>query len=789
MSASPLVASRGLNATFLASIYLTLVAASACLMAAEDKFLPGIFPLLILVAALLAIAYVVEGRWVLSRRTENLLAICIAVGALVWVAWPLLEPPASPLEDSAPPASVLMLYSGPLLLLVMLAKLFRPKQTIDFWVLHTVGMLEVTLACVMATEALFGFLLFVYLTCLLWSLALFYLHREYELAEGRERVRAARGERSTARLSSLRTRVLAPGQACCWAGCVAVVAFAMFLVLPRVGEGNWDPFTLSRGEGSLATGYSHGIDLHRTGRVQVSDEIAFEVYAQDSQGRPKTDLPAEQRWRGAVMDQYDAGRWLSRSYLVPERARRVRQRSLPDFGPTQSFLTFHVNHNALCLFLADPVALPWGPQKLLPAIDDNDVGVPAAAFYADADGTLLPVPELEPGHYRYRQVFMNEAEEDASPPLASGILRDKDYYLQPIPGIREWTSGLLQRLIDAGRISSKDVALLSSGPWVPADRREAIARGLCDYLATSGEFGYSLDLHRQYANMDPTEDFLRYIRQGHCERFASALALMLRSCQIPSRIVVGFRGAEAHKVPAGQGWYIVRQSHAHSWVEAMILREKPGEPRTRHWLTLDPTPSEELPGADGSVVPSGWKELLLSGQGVWRSFVLDYNMDRRRAAATVLTNGVAEIAPVPSLFLWIEEGPGTERFWKEVLPWLIGIACVVVCGYLFCRFWSARVSEPRVAAALAAYARLRSILKRHLRIVPRRTQTPLEFAQAAKQVLRYRLPATDLIDVPEQVVALLYRAKYGDQELDEAQRQDLELRVNELANALNPPNQ
>ena len=40
-------------------------------------------------------------------------------------------------------------------------------------------------------------------------------------------------------------------------------------------------------------------------------------------------------------------------------------------------------------------------------------------------------------------------------------------------------------------------------------------------------------------------DFLVNVKQGHCERFASALALMLRSQGIPSRVVVGFRGVIA----------------------------------------------------------------------------------------------------------------------------------------------------------------------------------------------------------------------------------------------------
>ena len=231
--------------------------------------------------------------------------------------------------------------------------------------------------------------------------------------------------------------------------------------------------------------------------------------------------------------------------------------------------------------------------------------------------------------------------------------------------------------------------------------------------------------------------------------------------------------------------HLVRQNHAHSWVEALIARQQPGGPRTRHWLSLDPTPSEELAGADDSMVSAGWKELLLGGRGVWRSFVLDYNTDRRSEAASLLTNGVAEIAPVPPLFLWIEEGPRTRQFWQRLLPWLIGAGCMVVCGYLLRRLWPTRcVREPAVAAALAAYDRLRAILKQHLRIAPRRTQTPLEFAYAAQQILRYRLPSAELVALPERIVNVLYRVEYGAQTPNEGERQGLEIRLTELAAAL-----
>jgi len=53
-------------------------------------------------------------------------------------------------------------------------------------------------------------------------------------------------------------------------------------------------------------------------------------------------------------------------------------------------------------------------------------------------------------------------------------------------------------------------------------------------------------------------DFLLNVKQGHCERFAGALALMLRSQGVQARVVAGFRGAE-HK---GDGQYVIRQNFA-----------------------------------------------------------------------------------------------------------------------------------------------------------------------------------------------------------------------------------
>ena len=53
----------------------------------------------------------------------------------------------------------------------------------------------------------------------------------------------------------------------------------------------------------------------------------------------------------------------------------------------------------------------------------------------------------------------------------------------------------------------------------------ARARALEAYLRESGQFGYTLQMNVVDPSLDPVEDFLVNRKEGHCEYFASALAL------------------------------------------------------------------------------------------------------------------------------------------------------------------------------------------------------------------------------------------------------------------------
>lgn len=72
--------------------------------------------------------------------------------------------------------------------------------------------------------------------------------------------------------------------------------------------------------------------------------------------------------------------------------------------------------------------------------------------------------------------------------------------------------------------------------------------------------------------------FLFDTRQGFCEHYASAFAVMMRAAGIPSRVVLGYQGGEIN--PMGQ-YMIVRQADAHAWNEVWLPR--------RGWYRIDPT--------------------------------------------------------------------------------------------------------------------------------------------------------------------------------------------------------
>jgi len=92
---------------------------------------------------------------------------------------------------------------------------------------------------------------------------------------------------------------------------------------------------------------------------------------------------------------------------------------------------------------------------------------------------------------------------------------------------------------------------------------------------------YSLDVDPPPPGQDVVDYFLFTLQKGYCDYYASAMAVMSRAVGLPARIVVGYASGNYN---ADTKQYVVRQRHAHTWVEIYF----PGI----GWIEFEPTGSQ-----------------------------------------------------------------------------------------------------------------------------------------------------------------------------------------------------
>lgn len=134
---------------------------------------------------------------------------------------------------------------------------------------------------------------------------------------------------------------------------------------------------------------------------------------------------------------------------------------------------------------------------------------------------------------------------------------------------------------------------------------ETIATASCDWLREHrryqlpGEPGFARNLG----------EFLIGSGAGHCEYFATALAMLLRLQAVPCRVVGGYL---AHEWDPDSGSVLVRSRHAHAWVEALA--------DDGTWRVLDATPPADVMAARGEAT-SWWDASQRQLEAMWADIV------------------------------------------------------------------------------------------------------------------------------------------------------------------------
>ncbi len=122
----------------------------------------------------------------------------------------------------------------------------------------------------------------------------------------------------------------------------------------------------------------------------------------------------------------------------------------------------------------------------------------------------------------------------------------------------------------------EDIRLLSENITRDARTPYQKVMAIDDYLS---RIPYEEEIQAPPEGTDGVEHFLFTQKSGFCLYYASAMAVMLRSVDVPSRLAVGYLPGDPGE---GVGEYVLRDKHYHAWLQAYF----PGY----GWVDLEVTP-------------------------------------------------------------------------------------------------------------------------------------------------------------------------------------------------------
>ncbi len=749
--------------------YLTLFLASMCAGYSEWDFLKEVSFFTVIVGLLMFVAFYCDGRgFSMSLGNANILGGGIVLMTVLWFGLHYRNPES--LMNTLPWPAGGLPYLVALLMVLVPAKLFRPKHVGDWWALQGLGLSMVAVGGAMTDDALYMVLMALYAIVGVWSLTLFYIRRVSGHVPPPPPFQPVRGLRALFSpqtylpawffVARSRPTVAEPfaglGQptpterlgrshffrSVRWVVVAILITLPLFFLTPRTDGLRWELFSPR-----METGITKStVDLSRTGELMPNPKPAFSVKVTNPDGSPGQ-IPEDKRFRVSSHSSYfyPKGMWnrtgLGHLYPIPPEGRGVwppvNEVQPQIFGPDAIVLEFELEPDTFGTPFADPVYhIPGQPAPIF-YIRDNRY-----EFATALNNGAFRIPNYDATDGGRVSHYWQHHRMISTLPSARWRLHDLDFSAakariplldQPSKRIATEAKRLLDRLIRDGKIPRKIRERANPATLLPAPEDHlVVALAFEQYFSTSKEFEYTLSLKRIDRSIDPIEDFLFNTKAGHCERFASALTLILRSLGIPAQFVVGYRGCEKLE----DGLYQVRNEHAHAWVEVLISDRVPGTNlRDWYWLTVDPTT------LTGEVVSPATAST--TGSRFINAFITGLTPERQKQIVSDLGEfGSRNLAPLLVTFFLFA-----------------GVVLIAVLIYF-------RLKKPVKSPALPDvdpvpwFSRMAKILERG-GFFWQNGQTPAEFAQAASNWLASRSDLQDVASIPENLANQLDRMRYA----------------------------
>jgi len=618
-----------------------------------------------------------------------------------------------------------------LILSLTAIKLLQKKSDRDWMFLYLMSFFEVLLAAGLSISALYLVSFVIYVFIMVCTIILFEIKKTDRAANA---ANLARSLPEGVRLAAMPFRRL-PATAFALIGFIILFATPMFFLLPRVGGAGLGS---NRGVVATATGFSDTVRLGEIGTIQQNDAVTMRVRLENREQNA-----GNLRWRGVALDTFDNQSWSRTKAAVKEEKRKGERDFIQvDYASGRENLTIQTVY-------LEPLDTPvlFSLQRAVVVQGNFPV------LFKDVHGAIT--------FPRVGERISYKVLSDRTLPDVAALRADKTAY-------RIETTNYLQL---PPKLDAR-IGALAEHITRNATNRHDSARAVESYLQNS--FGYTLE--QKSGGDQPLADFLFNVKEGHCEYFATAMAVMLRTQGIATRVVNGFQQGEYNETA---DVYVVRQKNAHSWVEVYF----PGE---NAWVPFDPTPfaAQNLTGSTAGI-SAQFNKYLEALETFWIQYFVAYDNQEQRSLFTSVKRSIADYQTKTSGWANQVVDRITE-WWKEVrgekglqsslfaVAYAAGFLAVSFLVILAIALLYRKVRKMGVWKRLADWLKLKKratvieFYERMLKVLAskgfrREThQTPLEFAL--------------VVGMPEvvRITEKYNRVRFGERELSRNEAEEIE---------------
>ena len=657
-----------------------------------------------------------NSKWQISERSGTFLIVLIV--PLFYFGW------KNRFFGSGSSASDIAGTLASMILILAAVKLLQKKSDKDWIFLYLISFFEVLLAAGLSISPLYLASFILYLLVTTCAIILFEIRKTSRIVKSRQF-----NETKLTRLPLTAISLL-----------VLIIVFAapLFFVLPRVGGAGLG--SNSNGSTNL-TGFSDSVRLGAIGRLKQNDEIVM---------RARLDQAGESNfnnlhWRGIALDTFDNKSW-RKSKTADDKSVIKREADFFMFGfsSTKENITVQTIYlepidTPVLFALARPVAIQGNLQNVF--LDAEDAlsfsrnSFDRLSYKVFSDRSLPDIKNLKSDN----GIYPTEAQR----------------YLQLPDDMDERISPLAAQI--TGNFNNR------------YDRAKAVEK----YLQT--QFGYTLEM--KAGGEQPLADFLFNVREGHCEYFASAMAIMLRTQGIATRIVNGFQQGEYNETA---DVFVIKQKDAHSWVEVYF-------PKEDVWIPFDPTPfaGQSNGGTSDNGIVGSFNKYLEAVETFWIQYFVSYDNQEQRSLMRSFKNSFTDYQSKTSAWL-TETQHNLSDWWKEVrgdkglrtsakaVAYGIGYFLITILGIVFIVWLYRKIIKLAIwqkilawlkykneATIVEFYERMQKVLASK-GLTRQSHQTPLEFAFA--------------LDMPEvvKITEKYNRVRFGEKNLSNDEAQEIE---------------